>query len=221
MLAQWVTRQIPRSDLDLLSLKYFSAADGKRDLERYGHLLIEESTPIEADPSRIWAEVQAELLADGADRPSFLQSLPDKTVKLLSNSGFIVNIDADTLVTKAGFGEREMYVILDGIFEVTDPGGRRLRIMSKGDLFGEVAFFRESGKRSALVRALSDGKLLVLRRRVLSEMMQSDPQTAAQILFDMGRVLSERLATIGQEQRLSATASGTFAWEDEEPPERS
>lgn len=201
--------------------KYFSVADAKRDLERYGHLLVEESTPIEADPSRIWTELQAEFLADGADHPSFLQSLPEKTVKLLSNRGFIVNIEAGTLVTKAGFGEREMYVILDGIFEVTDLDGRRLRIMSKGDLFGEVAFFRESGKRSASVRALDDGKLLVLRRRVLSEMMQSDPQSAAQILFNMGRVLSERLATIGQEQRLSAASSGIHAWEDEEPPERS
>lgn len=52
---------------------------------------------------------------------------------------------------------------------------------------------------------------------VLREMMESDPRAAAQILFNMGRVLSERLATIGQEQRLAA-ASGVFAWDDDEPP---
>jgi CRP-like cAMP-binding protein len=200
--------------------KYFSAADSKRDLERYGHLLVEESTPIEADPSRIWTEIQAEFFADAAEQPSFLQSLPEKTVKLLSNSGFIVSIEANTLVTKAGFGEREMYVILDGIFEVTDLDGRRLRIMSKGDLFGEIAFFRESGRRSASVRALNEGKLLVLGRRMLSEMMQSDPQSAAQILFNMGRVLSERLATLSQEQRLSSASSGVFGEDDEDVPER-
>lgn len=198
--------------------KYFSAADSKRDLERYGPLLVEESTPIEADPARIWAEIQAEFVADGANQPSFLQSLPEKTVKLLSSSGLIINIEANTLVTKAGFGEREMYVILDGIFEVTDLDGRRLRIMSKGDLFGEIAFFRESGRRSASVRALNEGKLLVLRRRVLIEMMQSEPQSAAQILFNMGRVLSERLATLSQQQRLSSTSSGVFGEEDEDVP---
>lgn len=196
--------------------KYFSVADSRRDLERYGHLLVRDNTPIEADPSRIWTEIQTDFLADDAEQPSFLQSLPEKTVKLLSNSGFILSIAADMLVTKAGFGEREMFVILEGIFEAVDLDGRRLRIMSKGDLFGEVAFFRESGKRSASVRALSDGKLLVLRRRVLSEMMQSDPHSAAQILFSMGRVLSERLATMGQEQHLSAVVSELLALEDEE-----
>jgi len=195
--------------------KYFSAADSKRDLDRYGHLMVGESTPIESDPARIWAEIQAEFLADVADQPSFLQSLPEKTVKLLSSSGFVLDVATGILVTKAGFGEREMYVILEGVFEVTDTEGRRLRIMSKGDLFGEVAFFRDSGRRSASVRALSEGKLLVLRRRVLEEMMESDPHSAAQILFGMGRVLSERVATIGQEQRLSAAASGVLVWEDE------
>src|SRR5690606_2210358 len=148
------------------------------------------------DPARIWAEIRAEFLADVADQPSFLQSLPEKTVKLLSSSGFVLDVATGILVTKAGFGEREMYVILEGVFEVTDTEGRRLRIMSKGDLFGEVAFFRDSGRRSASVRALSEGKLLVLRRRVLEEMMESDPHSAAQILFGMGRVLSERVATI-------------------------
>lgn len=196
--------------------KRFSAADGRRDRELYGHLLVEESTPIEADPSRIWSEIQAEFLSDAAEPPSFLQSLPEKTVKLLSKSGFIIDIEANTLVTKAGFGERELYVILDGIFEVTNASGRRLRIMSKGELFGEIAFFREEGKRSASVRALSHGKLLLVRRRVLSEMMQSDPQSAAQLLFAMGQVLSERLATLGQEQRLSAATSGIFAADDDE-----
>jgi CRP-like cAMP-binding protein/predicted GNAT family N-acyltransferase len=183
--------------------KYFSAADSKRDLERYGHLLVGEHTPIEADPDQVWEEIQAELHTDPAEQPSFLQLLPEKTVKLLTNGGFVLNVEADTLVTKAGFGEREMYVILDGIFEAFDPAGwpagRRLRIMSKGELFGEVAFFRESGKRSASVRAMSDGKLLLLRRSMIRELMQSDPHSAAQILFNMGQVLSERLATISQE----------------------
>ena len=46
-----------------------------------------------------------------------------------------------------------------------------------GDLFGEIAFFSESGERTATVRALSDCKLLVLRQKFLDELTTGlDPQ---------------------------------------------
>ncbi len=48
-----------------------------------------------------------------------------------------------------------MYVILDGAFEVEAGGGRRLALLEKGDLFGEVAFFTEAGERTASVRAVT------------------------------------------------------------------
>jgi CRP-like cAMP-binding protein len=68
--------------------------------------------------------------------------------------------------------------------------------LEKGDLFGEVAFFRASGKRSATVKALTDGRLLVLRRKFLKEMAKRDPDTAFNILFNLGSMLSERFVAI-------------------------
>jgi len=87
-----------------------------------------------------------------------------------------------------------MYFILEGTFEIFSDQ-RVIRIMDKGDLFGEVAFFRESGRRSASVRAVTDGRLLVLRRHLMQELNKEDPETAYTILLNLMRILSERIAS--------------------------
>ncbi len=106
-----------------------------------------------------------------------------------------MQVTADTLITREEHVEKEMFITLEGVFEVI-MGERRVAILEKGDIFGEVAFFRASGKRSATVKALTDGRLLVLRRKFLKEMAKRDPDTAFNILFNLGSMLSERFVAI-------------------------
>jgi CRP-like cAMP-binding protein len=109
-------------------------------------------------------------------------------------------------VTKVGHGEREMYVILEGVFEVFDGNDCRVALLTKGDPFGEVAFFRGSGRRSASVRAVEAGRVLVLRRRFLRELMSKKPDAAAKILYNLARVLADRLGSMVQDRHLSQIA---------------
>src|SRR6185295_10005666 len=120
----------------------------------------------------------------------------EKAVKRLASSGYLLKVAAGDWVTREGTGEREMYVILEGAFEVAAGGGRRLALLEKGDLFGEIAFFTEAGERTASVRAVTDGRLLVLRRKFLAELTQSDPEAGFQILMNMSRILAERMAAM-------------------------
>ena len=124
----------------------------------------------------------------------------------MSRKGFIIDVARGTMVTKEGHGEREMYVILDGAFEVIDAQGQRVALLAQGDPFGEIAFFIEGGRRSATVRAIENGKVLVLRRRFLRELMNSDPYAASQILYTLASVLSERLGGMVQERQLMGVA---------------
>ncbi|MDH3976528.1 MAG: cyclic nucleotide-binding domain-containing protein [Deltaproteobacteria bacterium] len=177
--------------------KYFGP--GKRkplDLSHFKKIFDNELLPVETDPQLIWDRLQHDFIQE-QEKPkaaSFVDSLSKRTLKKLSDYGFIMDIPTGTLVTREGHVEKEMYIILEGTFEVF-TAKRVFAILEKGDLFGEVAFFRESGKRSASVRALTDGKLLVLRRNLMKELSKSDPKTAYTILFNLGRILSERLAS--------------------------
>jgi CRP-like cAMP-binding protein len=72
-------------------------------------------------------------------------------------------------------------------------GARRLRVVGRGEVIGEVGFFGTSGRRSASVSAATNGQVLVLRRHFLDELRDSDPAIAAEILFELARALADRM----------------------------
>ncbi len=133
-----------------------------------------------------------QLLDDAHGRSSFLESLSGSAVKQLAENGLIMDVSVGTVMTREGHAERELFVILDGVFEVY-RGDTHYTYLGKGEIFGEVAFFRDSGKRSASVRATEKGRVVVLRRKFLESLGKSDPRAAQAILFNLGRILSERL----------------------------
>jgi CRP-like cAMP-binding protein len=82
-------------------------------------------------------------------------------------------------------------LVLDGTFEVHD-GDRRICLLGRGDVIGEVGFCGTSGRRIASVITASDGQVLVLRRRLVDELMKTGPECAANVLFGLARVLADR-----------------------------
>jgi len=181
-----------------MSEKYFdSGQTPKLDMSAFRHVIEGESVPITLDENMIWKAFQNQLLEDESSTSTFLKSLPSETLRKLTSSGFILNVSANDVVAKERTEEREVYVILKGVFEVISHD-KRLAILEKGDLFGEVAFFTEAGQRSASVRAMSDGELLVLRRNFLKELTRSDPDAGFQILTNMGRVMAQRIIDLNR-----------------------
>ena len=170
---------------------------GKRtplDIGRFAHLFDDDAQPIVTDKRKIWEEMNETLLDNTHTAGTFLDGLSDAAIQKLAGSGFIMDVPSGTLVTRAGHTEREMYVVLDGSFEVFN-GEQVYAQLGRGDVFGEAAFFRDSGKRSASVRATRTGRLVTLRRKFLDELGKSDPASAQQILFNLAKILSERLAS--------------------------
>jgi hypothetical protein len=190
--------------------KYFGP--GKRaplDLEPFHDLFESGSLAIELDSERVWRTLQDEILHDDHELPSFLDSLPERTVRKLSDRGFVLQFPDGALLTKEGFSEQEMFVVLSGSFEVI-RGGRRIALANRGDLLGEVAFFRESGKRSASIRAFGKSQVLLIRRRFLEEYAKEDPEAALQVLFSLGRILSGRLVAREVAQSMEEPEAGSF-----------
>jgi CRP-like cAMP-binding protein len=169
---------------------------GKRaplDLAPLRHLFESDIVPVEFDAEKVWAALQDRLLASDAGVPTFVDALPENALRRLAASGYLLHLEAGHLVTREGIGQREMFVILEGACEV-ESGGRRVALLEKGDLFGEIAFFSEAGERTATVRALTPCGLLVLRQKFLEELARSDPEAAYRILLNVSRIMAERLA---------------------------
>jgi hypothetical protein len=160
------------------------------DVGRWARLLDADSAPVSFDSAAVWDRV-SRLRQSADDRPSMLESLSEDTVQKLSGQGFLMNVSAGQLLTEKGLNQREIFVILDGAFEVHD-GDRRIALLGPGEVIGEVGFFGTSGRRMASVTAASDGQVLVLRRRFVDELMKSDPACAAEVLFGLARVLADR-----------------------------
>ena len=160
------------------------------DIQLWAHVLDADSAPVSFDAAAIWERVDRARQAAG-DRPSMLDSLSEDTVRKLTEKGFLMSVPAGELLTEKDLTQREIFVILDGVFEVHD-GDRRVCLLGQGDVIGEIGFFGTSGRRTASVTAASEGQVLVLRRRFVDELMKSDPASAAEVLFGLARVLANR-----------------------------
>jgi Cyclic nucleotide-binding domain/Acetyltransferase (GNAT) domain len=166
---------------------------GKRapvDIGRWARLLDADSAPVRFNPGAVWERVSRLRQAE-AGQASMLESLSEDTVRKLTAKGFLMDLTAGQLLTEKGLSQREIFVILAGAFEVHD-GDRRIALLGPGEVIGEVGFFGTSGRRMASVTAASDGQVLALRRRFVDELMKSDPACAAEILFELARVLADR-----------------------------
>jgi cyclic nucleotide-binding protein/N-acyl amino acid synthase FeeM len=172
---------------------FYGSGPGRRapaDVGRWARLLDADSAPVRFDPAAVWERVDRLRQAQAAGK-SMLETLSEDTVQKLSGQGFLMNVSAGQLLTEKGLTQREIFVILDGAFEVHD-GDRRIALLGPGEVIGEVGFFGTSGRRMASVTAASDGQVLVLRRRFVDELMRNDPACAAEVLFGLARVLADR-----------------------------
>jgi CRP/FNR family cyclic AMP-dependent transcriptional regulator len=104
----------------------------------------------------------------------------------------------DTVVA-AGAEEQSLYLVLEGELEVLVPHGRRgyrrIATISEGSVIGELSFF-DGAARSAMVRALSQALLAELSPAEFDALAAANPSLARRLLFDLGRILAQRLRTV-------------------------
>ncbi len=167
------------------------------DVSRLSQVLEGDSVPVKLDEEAVWEHLKRQLLEDERATPAFLNALSPEATRKLTSSGFILDLSPGDVIARSGTKEREMYVILDGVFEVIAQD-KRLAILEKGDVFGEIAFFCTTGERCASVRAVTRGEVLVLRRSFLEELTRDDPEAGLQILTNIGSVMADRIVSLNQ-----------------------
>jgi hypothetical protein len=182
-----------RSFLVPLARRHFGP-DGRPRLDagRFAQLFEAADLPFDVDPAAVWERFEERLERGGP--PGFLDMLTPETLRTLAAEGLLLSVPAGELLTEKGLVQREMFVIVEGLFEIVD-GERSIALLEAGDVVGEHAFFSTEGRRSASVRAAAGGRVVVLRRRFVDGLRGSDPACAAELLFALARVLADRSVT--------------------------
>lgn len=86
-----------------------------------------------------------------------------------------------------------MYVVQTGQLEIIQENeGKsiRLAVLSKGDIFGEMALFQKR-TRSATVRALNDSQVITVDKKIFLRRVHEDPSLAYSILQKMSQRIRE------------------------------
>ncbi len=139
-----------------------------------------------------WREVQDALGELAESRVSALDGLSeDDAERCLGKSNIIACAAGDRVLKKGGVA-RNMFVVLDGNLEVRD-GEKLLRVMSPGDVFGEVAFLLERPRTADVYAATDDVRILSLSESILRKTIAAEPAVAAQLLLNIAKILCHRI----------------------------
>jgi CRP-like cAMP-binding protein len=88
-----------------------------------------------------------------------------------------------------------MYVMINGSADVFLPsasGVRKVNVLGRGDVFGEMGLIRRH-ERTADVVATADVEVLAVNERFLTRIKRRYPRTATELFFNLSKMLGDRL----------------------------
>jgi len=154
----------------------------------------------EVDAPRFWDVLAGKLLdvSDSITRTDFFVTLTFEEAKLLLSLGYVVSCRCgDEILTPGDLG-RDIYLILNGSFEVQRRLGgnhgtrmKLVKILAAGEIFGETRYLREE-LRHGSVRAREDSTVLVFNSRSLDRLISTAPKLAAKVFRNMARIVTGR-----------------------------
>ena len=115
----------------------------------------------------------------------------DEVERCIARSNIIECNDGDRVLKKGGIA-RNIFVVLDGTLEVRDEG-RVVGVLTRGEVFGEIAFLLEQPRGLDVFAATDGARVLSLSEGTLRKMIADDPVVAAKLLFNISRMLCLRL----------------------------
>lgn len=142
-----------------------------------------------------WKQLSDQLADPPTECIPLFESLSDKEVSNFLRSGTVLSLQPGDRIIRQGDVGDEMYIILSGVAEAVsrkEDQEHSLAIMSKGQIFGEVAFI-STAVRSADVNALTEMQVLIISKGFLTRAMRKQPEISAKVLFNLSLILAQRL----------------------------
>lgn len=129
-----------------------------------------------------------------------LADLHDADLTWLREAGEVRNVASGDVLIREGVPIETLYIVIDGMLEVTVGDGKRVAELAAGEIVGEMSLI-EKRPPSASVRATAGTRLLCVSQSAVHRRLESDPGFAARFYRALAVFLSDRLrstvATLG------------------------
>ncbi len=127
--------------------------------------------------------------------------LPAETLSRIAGLVRVRQVEAGAVIMEEGTPAREMFIVREGELEVRKKNSRgadiRVATLRKGDCVGEMSLI-DIQPRSATVRTLGPGKLLVLTQQDLAEIERGDSRAWTLLVMNIAREISRRLRRVDE-----------------------
>ena len=139
-----------------------------------------------------WTTLYGQLLTEQPERIAIFSGLSDDDVKrLLEKSPVIECHKGDRIISKDG-PDNTVFIIIHGQVNV-EFEGRVLTTESAGGVVGEVAFLLKIPRTASVIAAEDGVRVLALRQKLLDELITSESQVAARLLYNLSRIVAAKL----------------------------
>jgi signal transduction histidine kinase len=144
-------------------------------------------------------------------RSTIFASLPEKELdRLVELSPTVLVQPGEVLMTEGSRGG-SVHLALDGDFEITKRSGQQEIVLARrgpGEIFGEISLLDES-PRTASVRALTPGRLLVISQDAFRQALMENPLALLAILRTITARLRNTESMLRQSEKMASL--GTLA----------
>lgn len=125
--------------------------------------------------------------------PLFKNLTPERAAAVME-AGTIIPIKEGDMLLSVGDVGKEFYLMLKGMVGIFLPGVvKPVTLLGPGEIVGEMAFLGNA-PRTADVKALRDGEVMVLSEQAFLKLADKQPGLASQVTLNLARILSDRLA---------------------------
>jgi signal transduction histidine kinase len=150
-------------------------------------------------------------VVDALRRVPLFAQLPGPTLDRLATLAEPVLLARGALLIREGDPANDMYVVLDGMLEVTKRAGSDdvpVGAVGPGEVVGETALL-EHGSRTASVTAVAPTQVVRIAREPFEALVASDPATGIGLVRTMAARLRSNEALVQQRERMASL--GTLA----------
>ncbi len=142
-----------------------------------------------------------ENLADSLKRVPILSALSDRHLTMLAKLASTKTFGKGKLIIKQGDPGAGLFVILEGMVEVTiqpKSGGAEVKVntLKEGEFFGEMALI-DGFPRSATITTISDTKVVELGRWVFLDALRREPTIGVALV----PILTQRIRELEEHKR--------------------
>jgi CRP/FNR family cyclic AMP-dependent transcriptional regulator len=112
-------------------------------------------------------------------------------MRALASTGEVIDVDAGTLIFKAGESGDCMFGLLEGTVELSWNGDSGHEQIQAGDVFGAGALVTHDHRRYGNARALTPCRVLVMNREKFLFAVQESPMFAIELLGSIDQRLRD------------------------------